>query len=49
MNYVEVLKNLISIDTTVPPGLNYDKAIAYLEPLFKESGFVTQRDRKSVV
>jgi succinyl-diaminopimelate desuccinylase len=43
MKYVEVLKDLISIDTTVPPGLNYDKAIAYLEPLFKESGFDTKR------
>ncbi len=39
MDYVEVLKDLISIDTTVPPGLNYDRAIGYLEPLFKESGF----------
>jgi succinyl-diaminopimelate desuccinylase len=43
MNYVEVLKDLISIDTTVPPGLNYDKAIAYLEPLFRDSGFDTKR------
>jgi succinyl-diaminopimelate desuccinylase len=43
MNYVEVLKDLISINTTVPPGLNYDKAIAYLEPLFKESGFDTRK------
>ena len=43
MNYVEVLKDLISIDTTVPPGLNYDKAIDYLEPLFKEVGFDTKR------
>ena len=43
MNYVEVLKNLVSIDTTVPPGLNYDKAIGYLEPLFKKEGFDTQR------
>jgi len=42
MKYVEVLKDLISIDTTVPPGLNYDKAVAYLEPLFKESGFDTK-------
>ncbi len=39
MDYVEVLKDLISIDTTVPPGLNYDRATGYLEPLFKESGF----------
>ena len=43
MNYVEVLKNLVAIDTTVPPGLNYDKAIGYLEPLFKKAGFDTQR------
>jgi succinyl-diaminopimelate desuccinylase len=42
MNYVEVLKDLIAIDTSVPPGLNYDRAIHYLEPLFKELGFVTQ-------
>jgi succinyl-diaminopimelate desuccinylase len=42
MNYVEVLENLISINTTVPPGLNYDKAIAYLEPLFRDSGFDTK-------
>jgi len=43
VNYLEVLKDLISIDTTVPPGLNYGKAIDYLEPLFKELGFDTQR------
>ena len=43
MDYVEVLKDLISIDTTVPPGLNYDKAIGYLQPLFKESGLYTRK------
>jgi len=43
MKYIEVLKDLISIDTSIPPGLNYDKAIDYLEPLFKGLGFVTQR------
>ena len=43
MNYLEVLKDLISIDTTVPPGSNYDKAIDYLEPLFNSLGFDTQR------
>lgn len=43
MNYCEILKDLVSIDTTVPPGLNYSKAIDYLEPLFKELGFDTQR------
>ena len=43
MRYIEVLKELISIDTSVPPGLHYGKAIDYLEPLFKELGFATQR------
>jgi succinyl-diaminopimelate desuccinylase len=43
VKYVEVLKDLISINTTVPPGLNYDKAIDYLEPLFKELGLDTQK------
>jgi succinyl-diaminopimelate desuccinylase len=43
MNYVEILKDLISIDNTVPPGLNYDKAVSYLEPLFKDLGFETRR------
>jgi succinyl-diaminopimelate desuccinylase len=43
MKYLEVLKDLIAIDTTVPPGSNYDKAIVYLEPLFKELGFDTRR------
>jgi len=43
MDHVEVLKDLISIDTTVPPGSNYDKAIGYLEPLFKESAFDTRK------
>ena len=42
MNYVEILKDLVSIDTTVPPGLNYDKAADYLEPVFKELGFETR-------
>ena len=43
MDYVRILKDLISIDTTVPPGLNYDKAARYLEPLFKELGFETRK------
>lgn len=41
MDYVKVLKDLISIDTSVPPGRNYGKAIDYLEPLFKAVGFET--------
>ncbi len=43
MDYVEVLKNLISIDTTVPPGRNYGRAMDYLEPLFQGLGFETQQ------
>ncbi len=43
MDYVQVLKDLVSIDTTVPPGRNYDKALDYLEPLFKNAGFYTER------
>jgi succinyl-diaminopimelate desuccinylase len=42
MDYIKILKDLISIDTTVPPGLNYTEAIKYLEPLFKEVGFKTE-------
>lgn len=45
MDYVKVLKDLISIDTTVPPGRNYEKAIDYLEPYFKEVGFTTEKIR----
>ncbi len=43
MKHVEILKDLLSIDTAVPPGLNYDKAVNYLEPLFKELGFNTRK------
>jgi len=43
MDHVEVIKNLISINTTVPPGLNYEKAVNYLEPFFKAAGFKTEK------
>ncbi len=47
MNYVQVLKDLISIDTSVSPELdpspNYAKTIDYLEPMLRELGFRTQR------
>lgn len=43
MDYVKVLSGLLSIDTSVPPGSNYGKAIDYLQPLFREVGFDTQR------
>ncbi len=43
MDYVTVLKELIAIDTTVPPGLNYGKTIEFLEPLFQSVGFETEK------
>lgn len=43
MDYVNVLSDLISIDTSVPPGLNYLKAVDYLEPLFRGVGFETEK------
>ena len=42
MDYLEVLKNLVALDTSVPPGNNYKKALDYLEPLFKGIGFQSQ-------
>lgn len=43
MDYIKVLKDIISIDTSVPPGSNYEKVIDYLEPEFKAVGFDTQK------
>lgn len=43
MDYIKAAKDLISIDTSVPPGLNYGKVMDYLEPLFKQVGFKTQK------
>lgn len=43
MDYVEVLKDLLRIDTSVPPGRNYEKAVDYLLPVFGELGFETQK------
>jgi succinyl-diaminopimelate desuccinylase len=42
MDYVKTLCDLISIDTTVPPGRNYKKVMEYLEPLFKKVGCETR-------
>jgi succinyl-diaminopimelate desuccinylase len=42
MDYVQILKDLISIDTTVPPGDNYARVINYLQPLFHQTGFQTE-------
>ncbi len=43
MDHVQLLKDLVSIDTTVPPGRNYEKAIDFLEPLFKNAGCDTRK------
>jgi succinyl-diaminopimelate desuccinylase len=43
VDYVQILKDLISMDTSVPPGNNYQNAILYLEPLFGGLGFQTAR------
>ncbi len=43
MDYVRVLKDIVSIDTTVPPGRNYDKIMDYLAPLFKNAGCDVQK------
>jgi succinyl-diaminopimelate desuccinylase len=45
VDYVKFLCDLIAIDTTVPPGRNYEKAIDFLEPYFKQVGFTTQKVR----
>lgn len=43
MDYIRVLKDLISIDTSVPPGKNYEKVIDYLNPIFKSAGCETEK------
>jgi len=40
---VKLFRDIIGIDTTVPPGLNYDKLVSYLEAEFKKLGFSTER------
>jgi succinyl-diaminopimelate desuccinylase len=43
MDYVKILSDLIAVDTSVPPGLNYEKVMDYLEPPFKAVGLATER------
>ena len=40
---IEIFRNVIGIDTTVPPGLNYDKIVKYLEMEFRKLGFSCER------
>ena len=43
MDYIRILEDLIAIDTSVPPGLNYAKAVDYLQPLFQRVGLETNK------
>ncbi len=38
MDFVKVLSDLVAIDTTVPPGKNYARALNYLSPFFTRAG-----------
>ena len=40
---VDVLRRVIAIDTSVPPGQNYDRLIDEVEPDFRKFGFATER------
>jgi len=43
MDYTKILKDIISIDTSVPPGLNYGEVVDYLQPLFEDEGFESRK------
>ncbi len=43
MDYTKILTDIISIDTSIPPGLNYGEVIDYLQPLFEGVGFETRK------
>ncbi len=43
MDSTRILQDIIAINTSVPPGDNYEKAMDYLEPLFRAAGFDTQK------
>jgi succinyl-diaminopimelate desuccinylase len=40
---VDILRKVIAVDTSVPPGENYAKLIDVVEPEFQRYGFETQR------
>lgn len=40
---VDILRRIIAVDTSVPPGRNYDLLIDEVEPEFKKFGFETER------
>ncbi len=40
---LDTLHRLVSVNTTVPPGANYDKICDVMEPIYKSFGFKTER------
>ncbi len=40
---VDILRKIIAVDTSVPPGENYGRLIDIVEPQFKNFGFSTKR------
>lgn len=40
---VKTLRNLIKVDTSVPPGLNYGHLVDVIEPIFQGFSFKTER------
>lgn len=43
MDLLKTLSDLVEIDTSNPPGKNYEKVVDYLEPLFARVGCETQK------
>jgi succinyl-diaminopimelate desuccinylase len=41
MDHIKILKDIIAIDTSVPPGNNYQRVVDYLQPLFVQTGCQT--------
>ncbi|MEW6266490.1 MAG: M20/M25/M40 family metallo-hydrolase [Thermodesulfobacteriota bacterium] len=40
---VDLLRRVVAVDTTVPPGQNYTQLLDVVEPEFKRFGFATER------
>ncbi|MEJ2250199.1 MAG: ArgE/DapE family deacylase [Candidatus Lokiarchaeota archaeon] len=40
---MDLMKKVISINTTIPPGKNYDKLVNLLEPYFQTMGYLTEK------
>jgi len=40
---LDTLRRLVSVNTVVPPGANYDKICDIMEPIYKSFGFKTKR------